>query len=64
MLTVNLTPTMVTFKSLSTEQVESFSKDYELKYDSQGRYYYVRDTPQKLYKLLLDLTYDYDIELT
>ena len=63
MLTVTLTPTMVTFKNLTDEQTENFPQEYELKWSNLG-YFYVLAPPEKLYALLLKLTYTYDIELT
>ena len=63
MLTITITTTMLTFSNLTDEQANTFSKDFELKWSAKG-YYYVKDTPEKLYQLLLKLSYDYDIELT
>lgn len=63
MLTITLTPTMLTFHNLTDEQANTFNQAYELKWSAKG-YYYIKDTPEKLYQLLLKLSYDYDIELT
>lgn len=63
MLTITMTPTMLTFKDLPEEQANTFYDEFELKWSEKG-YYYVKGTPEQLYKLLLKLSYDYDIELT
>lgn len=63
MLTITLTPTTVSFTNLTDEQAATLTGNYELKWSDKG-YYYVKGKPEQLYKLLLDLTYTYDIELT
>ena len=64
MLVINLTPTMLTFKDLSDEMFSTmmFIEKLELKYNDRG-YYYIEGTGEELYKILLKLTYNYDIEL-
>ena len=63
MLTITLTPTMLTFKDLTEEQANALHEPLELKWSRKG-YYYMKGTPEQLYKTLLNLTYTYDIELT
>lgn len=65
MITINLTPTMLTIKDLTDEMFAKlmFIEKLELKYDDKG-YYYIKGTEEELYKILLKLTYTYDIELT
>lgn len=65
MITINLTPTMLTIKDLTDEMFTKlmFVEKLKLKYDDKG-YYYIKGTGEELYKILLKLTYTYDIELT
>ena len=63
-LDITLTPTAVWFNNLSDDELFNLCKEYdsyEFKVNEKG--VYVPGYPQKLYKLLLDLTYKYDVEL-
>ena len=62
MLTITLTPTMLVFENLTDEIADSLKIDVELKVNEKG--YFIKGKPQELYKVLLQLTYTYDIELT
>lgn len=64
MIKINLTPTMITFKDLTDEMFSNimFVEKLELKYSDRG-YYYIEGAGEDLYKILLKLTYNYDIEL-
>lgn len=63
MLTITITPTMLTFADLTEEQANALHDKLGLKWSRKG-YYYKQGTPEELYKTLLDLSYTYDIELT
>ena len=65
MLSITITPSMLTFKEINNEMYEVIKKKYH-----KGIFYngnneaVVRDTPENLYKLLLALSYVYDIEIS
>lgn len=61
MLSITITPTMLTFKELTEEQRKQM-KEYELQYNEKG-YYYIKGKPNELYKALLKLSYTFDIEI-
>lgn len=62
MLTVTLTPSMLVFGDVPDDLVEGLKGDFELRSNDKG--YYIKGKPQELYKVLLQLTYTHDIELT
>ena len=65
MLEITITPTMLHFNNLSDEMqiklTETYN-DYNFIINEKG--VHVKEKPQKLYKLLLELCYTYDIELS
>lgn len=64
MLDITLTPTALWFNNLSEDELiklGSIYSDFEFKQTNKG--VYVPGNSAKLYKLLLDLTYKYDVEL-
>ena len=61
MLTITITPTMLTFKNLSDELHGELKEVYGMKFN--GKDFYIKGNPQDLYKILLQLSYTYDIEL-
>ena len=63
MLTITLTPTMITFKDIEDSAAADIPGEFEVKWSEKG-YYYVKGTPEQLYRLLLHLSYKYDVELT
>ena len=63
MLTVTLTPTMIVFENLDDETAEKLDVAVDVKINDSGQYY-AKGNPTELYKVLLHLTYTYDIELT
>lgn len=60
-LKVTLTPTMITFENLPDEVAEKI-KEGDVKHNLRNGYYIQAD-PKTLYKILLDLSYNYDIEI-
>lgn len=63
-LQITMTPTMLSFKELPEELANNFYDDYELKWSTKSREYYISGTPENLYKALLKLSYTYDIEIS
>lgn len=64
MLSITITPTALIFTELSDELFIDLAekyKDFEFRNDEKG--VAVLGKPAKLFKLLLDLSYTYDIEL-
>lgn len=64
MLSITITPTALIFTGLSDELFIDLAekyKDFEFRNDKKG--VAVLGKPAKLFKLLLDLSYTYDIEL-
>lgn len=61
-LTITLTPTMITFKHLSDELANKFYDDYEIEWNEKNGYF-VKGSEKELYKILLNLSYTYDIEI-
>lgn len=61
---ITITPTSLYFEELSDKNFEILKNAYHLdiKIDTKGRYVVV-DVPEKLFNILLKLSYDYDIEL-
>lgn len=63
MLNITLTPTMLVFENLDDETAEKLDVAVDVKINDKGQYY-AKGNPMELYKVLLHLTYTYDIELT
>ena len=62
MLTITITPTMLTFKNLDEETANKLHDEVGLKWNEKG-YYFVKGDGFHLYKMLLQLSYTYDIEI-
>ena len=62
MLTITITPTMLTFKDLTDETANILNDAYGLEWCDKG-YYFIKGNEKHLFKTLLKLSYDYDIEL-
>lgn len=62
MLTITITPTGLFLDDLSDELYKEISVYCELTH-YKGRTFAIYNTPEKLYKTLLKLSYQYDIEL-
>ena len=61
MLTITITPTMLVFNELSDEMHAQLKEVYGLKHN--GKDFFIKEQPEKLYKILLQLSYTYDIEI-
>lgn len=61
MLKITLTPTRLYFKELSDEMQINLQFAVDLHHDKQG--FYAEGDAQHLYKILLNLSYVYDIEI-
>lgn len=61
MLTITITPTALYFRELSDELFLKFNKLYNLEESRKG--WCIKGTEAQLFKILLKLSYDYDIEL-
>lgn len=62
MLTITITPTMLTFKDLTDGMANKLHNEIGLKWYYKG-YYYIDGTETELFKALLKLSYTYDIEI-
>lgn len=67
MLTIVLTPTMITFKEELSDELannicDAIPADAEMKWNEQNGYF-VKGNEKVLYKTLLKLSYTYDIEI-
>ena len=62
MLTITITPTMLTFKDLTDGLANRLHSEIGLKWHYKG-YYYIEGDEKLLYKTLLQLSYTYDIEI-
>ena len=63
-LQITATPTMLSFKELPEELANKFHDEYKLKWNAKQHEYYVSGTPEELYKIILKLSYTYDIEIS
>lgn len=61
MLTIVLTPTMLTFKNLDEETANKVYDLIGIKWGDKG--YYLKGNEHELFKALLTLSYTYDIEI-
>lgn len=61
-LTINLTPTMITFKNLPDEVHLKLFDVYDIEAHPKG-YHFIKGKPAELYKILLELSYTYDLEV-
>lgn len=61
MLTIVLTPTMLTFKNLDDEKANKLHDLIGIKWGDKG--YYLKGNESELFKALLTLSYTYDIEI-
>lgn len=64
MLTIKVTPTAIYFKDLSNEIFSSLTEDLMLDLQKSPKGYCIVDEPKNLYKILVKISYTYDIELT
>ena len=64
MLNITISPTALFFNGLSDELYTTLKKDYDLTEPITRRGHCINGTPQELYKILLKLSYTYDIELS
>ena len=62
MLTITITPTMLTFKDLTDGLANRLHSEIGLKWCDKG-YYFVEGDEKHLFKTLLKLSYTYDIEI-
>ena len=64
MLSITITKTAIYFNDLNDEIFASIKKHYpDLEFTPKGKYA-IFEKPDKLYKILLDLSYTYDIEIS
>lgn len=61
-ITITLTPTMITFKDLTDELANELDNKYGIEWSAKG-YYFYKGNEKELYKVLLHLSYTYDIEI-
>lgn len=61
MLKITITPNYLHLEELTDELYRDLATEYTL--ENTGRGYRISGEPEKLYKVLLQLSYDYDIEL-
>lgn len=65
MLEIKITPNSLIFKNLSDDLLFEICKaNKNVEFKTYEKRVFVKDTPHKLYMLLLDLSRDYDIELS
>lgn len=62
MLSIKITPTALYFKDLQPDLILKFNQLYNMTESKKG--YCIEGTEKQLFKILLKLSYDYDIELT
>ncbi len=64
MLPVNITvtPTTLIFNNLSDTGHLNLVNELKLAYNDKG-YFFKKGTPEELFKVILKLSYDYDIEI-
>lgn len=62
-LQITITPTMICFKELPDYMANKFHDEYGLLWNDKSREYYITSDPANLYKIILSLSYEYDIEV-
>ena len=64
MLPVNITvtPTTLVFNNLTDSGHIDLVNELKLVYNTKG-YFYLKGKPEELYKVIVKLSYDYDIEI-
>ena len=63
MLKLFITPTAVIFEDLTEDLFQELTDKHNLDFTIEEGEYKIEDEPQYLYKLILKLSYDYDIEI-
>ena len=61
-LNITITPTTLVFNHLSDTGHINLVNELKLVYSEKG-YFFLKGKPDELYKVLLKLSYDYDIEI-
>lgn len=64
MLNITISPTALFFNGLSDELYATLKRDYDLTEPITRKGYCIIGAPHELYKILLKLSYTYDIELS
>lgn len=59
---INVTPTMLVFKGLTDEESNVLYDEIGIKWSDKG-YYYIKGNEKELYKVILKLSYKYDLEI-
>lgn len=63
MLTIIITPTTLNFPTLTDEQHTALKADFDVQEVNNGKGHKINGTPEQLFKIMLKLSYTYDIEL-
>ena len=63
MLKLFITPTSIIFEDLTEDLFQELTDKHNLDFIIEEDEYKIEDEPQNLYKLILKLSYDYDIEI-
>lgn len=63
MLTIVITPTALNFPTLTDELHTALARDYDIREKDNGKGHKINGTPEQLFKIMLKLSYTYDIEL-
>ncbi len=64
MLEITMTANALYFNHLSDDMYLTLKRDYDLQEPLTRKGHFVSGTPHELYKILLKLSYTYDIELS
>jgi len=62
MLQITITPSMLIFTNLPDATYTILKGQYHLEHNDKG--HFIKGTQQQLFKVLLELSYTYDIELS
>lgn len=62
MLQICLTPAMIIFRTPTSEHQEMLKERYQAERNVKGDLF-IKSSPQQLYKILLELSYEYDMEI-